>query len=47
MCVNVHPVEPLITGYVISIATTSRSAIPHKLLSIQEKLDFINKVVAT
>jgi len=42
-----YSVVPLITEHVISMATTIRTSIYHKLLSISEVLKFINDVDVT
>jgi hypothetical protein len=42
-----HPLEPLIIKKVISIATTTKTTIECKLLSIQEELDILNTVDGT
>lgn len=44
---SVCPVEQLIIEHVISMASASKSSTKPKLLSIQEKLDIMNKVDAT
>jgi hypothetical protein len=43
-CVQICPVEPLITEHMISMATISNTTTKHKLLSVQGKLDIINMV---
>lgn len=42
-----RPVEPLIIKNVISMATTTKTTIECKLLSIQEELDTLNTVDGT
>ena len=42
-----HPADPLIINNVISKATTTKTTIECKLLSIQEVLDILNAVDGT
>jgi hypothetical protein len=46
MC-SFHPAQPLIFEQTISMVTTSKTSIKHKLLSIHDKLDIVHQSDAT